>query len=49
MNYTLFTALLNLGLFIGMLVLLEVGRRNGVRRKIPRAHGPALAPSKVRC
>jgi len=32
MNYALYTALLSLGLFVGMLVLLEVGRRIGVHR-----------------
>ena len=32
MTYTLYTALLSLGLFVGMLVLLEVGRRIGVHR-----------------
>lgn len=32
MSYTLYTALLSLGLFTGMLILLEVDRRIGVRR-----------------
>src|SRR6266540_2898434 len=32
MSYMLYTALLGLGLFVGMLVLLEVGRRIGVQR-----------------
>src|SRR5882724_13542063 len=39
MTYTLYTALLSLGLFVGMLVLLEVGRRIGVQRLAQNPEG----------
>ena len=46
MSYILFVALCTLGLFLGMLLLLEVGRRLGIRRRAHDAEGMA-AESRV--
>jgi hypothetical protein len=39
MNYALYAALLSLGLFVGMLILFEIGRRIGSRRMRKDAEG----------
>jgi hypothetical protein len=39
MKYTLYALLLTLGLFLGMMLLLEVGRRIGIRRRAKDAEG----------
>jgi len=39
MSYTFFVLLLSIGLFVGMLVLLEVGRRIGIRRLVKDPDG----------
>ena len=43
MSYIRFVELCTLGLFLGMLLLLEVGRRLGLRRRAPAAAGTAAA------
>lgn len=50
MSFTLHAALLSLGLFIGMLLLLAVGRRIGVVvwPKTRKERGPASEPLKAR-
>ena len=41
MSYIRFVELCTLGLFLGMLLFLEVGRRLGLRRRAPAAEGTA--------
>lgn len=47
MGYTIFTFLITLGLFLGMLLLLDLGRRVGIRRRAQDPDGAGAGTGAV--